>query len=143
VFEIVHETDIRASAETIFGILHDMARYPEWNPWHERGEGRLAAGEVVRFTARVGRRALVVDHRILDVTPAEMLRWCDLGWFTRLAYGETTHRLERRGDHVRHRVQLRITGPLAWLVRRTVGRGIARGIAAEVDALKARAEARS
>jgi uncharacterized protein YndB with AHSA1/START domain len=140
---IIRETDIFAGAETVFDIISDIAQYPQWNPWNVRGEGTVAPGAVVRITARFGSRQLVVDHRILDFEPHRVFRWGDLGWFTRLAYGETVHQLEPRGDHVRHRVELRITGPLSWLVALLPLKPlIERGLSAETLALKARAEAR-
>jgi hypothetical protein len=140
-FTIVRQTEIRARAATVYGIIADIARYRDWNPWNVRGEGTVAAGAIVRITNRMGRRELRVDHRVLDLVPDQLFRWGDLGWFTWLAYGETVHLLEEHGDHVRHRVELSISGPMAWFVRLQLRPLLERGLTAETVALKARAEA--
>jgi hypothetical protein len=140
-FRVVHEVDIAAPAATVFDIITDIARYPEWNPWNVRGEGVVAEGAVVRATARIGKREMVVAHRILDLKRDEIFRWCDLGWFTVLVYGETAHHLQARGDQVRYRAELTITGPLAWLVKLWLGARLERGLLDETLALKAHAEA--
>jgi hypothetical protein len=142
VFKIVRETDIFAGAETIFDIISDIAKYAQWNPWNVRGEGTVVEGAVVRVTARLGRREMIVDHKVLDVKPFSTFRWGDLGWFTRLAYGETVHHLTPCGDHVRYRVELSIRGPMSWFVNLQMRPMLERGLDAESAALKARAEAR-
>jgi hypothetical protein len=68
--------------------------------------------------------------------------WCDLGWFTKLAYGERGRYIRRQGDAVHYRVELNITGPLAWLVKWQMEPTLKQGIEAETLALKQRAEAR-
>lgn len=39
-----------ASVEQSWSVLTDFSRYPDWNPYLPRVEGKLAVGEVVSFT---------------------------------------------------------------------------------------------
>jgi uncharacterized protein YndB with AHSA1/START domain len=135
------EVDIDAPPAAVFAVMLDLARYAEWNPWIVRARGEMRAGAVVEVTARMGRRDLDVEHRVLHVEPDRELRWCDLGWFTRVAYGERARVLERRGPGTRYRCELAVTGVGAALVRALYGRALADGLAAETRALKARVEA--
>ena len=43
------ETTISASPQTIWDILTDGGDYPAWDPGMDRVEGRIAAGETVKF----------------------------------------------------------------------------------------------
>jgi hypothetical protein len=141
-FKVACETLIRARPETVYGLLADVARYSEWNPWNIRGEGTAAPGQVITITAKLGKREMKVNHRILVMEPNQRFVWCDLGWFTMLAYGERARYLSRNGDGVHYRVELTITGPLAWLVKWQMLRALETGMQAETDALKRVAEAR-
>ena len=44
------ELMLPASAEKSWNALSDFARYPDWNPYLPRVEGKFAAGESVSFT---------------------------------------------------------------------------------------------
>jgi hypothetical protein len=92
-------------------------------------------------TVRLGPGRLTLDHRILTTRPGEEFRWCDLGWFTRLAYGERARFLSPSGGGTRYRVELSITGVASRLVGVTLGRDLTAKMRAETLALKQRAEA--
>ena len=142
-FKLACETVIRAAPTTVYDILADLPRYGEWNPFNIRGVGVAAPGKTVRITARLGKREMTVSHKILVMEPGAAFVWGDLGWFTKFAYGERARYIERGEDGVvRYRVELSITGPLAWLVKWQMSPLLLGGIQAETDALKLRAEAR-
>ena len=134
------EIQIDAPPGAVFAVMVDLARYEEWNPWIVRGRGEVRAGAVVDVTARMGWRDLAVKHRVLRVEPDRELRWCDLGWFTRVAYGERGRLLEPHAGGTRYRCELSVTGIGAALVRGMYGRALAEGLEAETQALKARVE---
>jgi hypothetical protein len=140
-FKLACETVIRAKPETVYGILSDLPRYAEWNPFNIRGAGVAAPGNTVRITARLGKREMTVSHKILVMERNAAFVWCDLGWFTKFAYGERARYLHDEGGSVRYRVELSITGPLAWLVKWQMAPLLQGGMQAETDALKKRAEA--
>ena len=134
------EIQIDTPPGAVFGVMVDLARYAEWNPWLVSARGEVRTGAVVDVTARMGRREMQVAHEILEVEPDRALRWCDLGWFTRIAYGERARVLEEHAGGTRYRCELSVTGVGAALVGPLYGRALADGLAAETRALKARAE---
>ena len=136
------ETRIAAAPETVFAIITDVGRYDEWNPWNVRGEGTAVAGATIGITALVGKREMQVKHKILELRPCERFVWCDVGLATHFYYSERARSLHRDGDGVRYRVELTTTGPLAWLVKLSMGRSLHASMLAEMEALKRRAEAR-
>jgi hypothetical protein len=133
---------IDAPPAVVYDVIADLGSYDQWNPWIIRASGRAEEGKVIRVTARLGSRRMKVQHRILIARPGEAFRWCDLGWFTRLGYGERDRTLEPRngGQATGYRVELSITGVGTRLVQALFGRGLADGLRAETEALKARAE---
>lgn len=139
---IVEETTIRARPDDVFRVMTDFDGYADWNPWIVKARGTAKEGEIVTIRIKLGRRPMRVRHRILTVVPGVELRWCDLGWFTAIAYGERTRRLEPlpAGDGVAYRAELTIRG-VGWrLVRALHGRALAEGMKAETAALKQRVE---
>ncbi len=74
--ELYTEVVIRAAAETVWGVLTDFARYPEWNPFIFSIEGKLAAGE--RLTVRfAGGELKSVTFRptVLYTEESREVRW--------------------------------------------------------------------
>jgi uncharacterized protein YndB with AHSA1/START domain len=140
----LYTADVRIDAPpaAVFAVIVDFERYAEWNPWIVSARGEAAADAVVDVTARMGRRDMRVKHRVLRVERDREFRWCDLGWFTRIAYGERGRVLEPDGDGTRYRCELSVTGVGAALVRGLYGRALEGGLAAETQALKARVERR-
>jgi hypothetical protein len=139
---LVEETTIRARPDDVFRVMTDFDRYAEWNPWIVKARGTAKEGEIVTIRIKLGGRSpMRVRHRILTIVPGAELRWCDLGWFTAIAYGERTRRVEPLADGgVTYRAELTIRG-IGWrLVRALHGRALAEGMKAETDALKRRAE---
>jgi hypothetical protein len=141
---LVEETTIRARPDAVFRVMTDFDRYAEWNPWIIKARGTAKEGEIVTIRIKLGGgRPMRVRHRILSILPGVELRWCDLGWFTAIAYGERTRRIDPLpgGDGVAYRAELTIRG-IGWrLVRALHGRALAEGMKAETSALKLRAEA--
>jgi uncharacterized protein YndB with AHSA1/START domain len=42
--ELNSEIEIKASPETVWNLLTDVSRFPEWNPFIRRLRGKLEAG---------------------------------------------------------------------------------------------------
>jgi uncharacterized protein YndB with AHSA1/START domain len=64
-------TTINASPETVWKIITDAARYPEWDPAMDRIEGRLALGETVKFYTKLSTQAFPV--KVTAVIPVRKL----------------------------------------------------------------------
>jgi uncharacterized protein YndB with AHSA1/START domain len=139
--QLSEQVVIDAPPEKVFDVIADFGRYAQWNPWVCEAAGEAREGEIVRVKARLGSTTARVRHRVLTSRRAAEFRWCDLGWFTALAYGERARFIEPApGGGARYRVELRITGVAARLVQALYGRALASGLKAETDALKQRAE---
>lgn len=144
-YKICAETRIAATAKTVYGIIADLPNYEKWNPWNLSCEG--SEGSVVKegaiFTVNVqlnGKR-MIVQHKILKMQPYEKFVWCDLGWFTRFAYGERSRTIRDAGNgQVDCCVELSISGPLSWVAYRLYGESIRKGMAMELEGLKKYAE---
>ena len=66
-------TTIDAPADRVWGVLTDIAHWPEWNPSVVRVEGRVALGSrVFVFTKRSPERAFAVKVARLDA-PVRMV----------------------------------------------------------------------
>lgn len=89
-------TTIRARPETIWAVLTDAARYPEWNSTVSKVEGRIAAGEKVTVHATISPgRAFPLSVSTFDA-PRTMV-WTG-GMPLGLFKGERTFSLTPNGD---------------------------------------------
>ena len=102
--------------------------------------GAAEPGATVTVWTRLAGKVQPFVHRILTVDEPREFRWCDVGWMTRLAYGERTRVLSAAAEGTRYHVEVTVTGPLAWVAGWLYGPAIADGIRAEGDALQRRAE---
>jgi hypothetical protein len=67
---------IGASADTVWDVLTDFVRYPEWNPSLPSISGELRPGSTVSMTlAMPGRPSPKVKARLDDVEPGRRLTW--------------------------------------------------------------------
>lgn len=67
---------IRAPADTVWDVLTDFARYPEWNPSLPLISGELRPGSTVSMTlAMPGKPSPKVKARLRDVEPGRRLTW--------------------------------------------------------------------
>ncbi len=83
------EIEIAASPDVVHSVLRDGERYPEWNPYLERIDGTIAAGEEIVAHGRLANGdAMPMPVRVLEDGPAGM-RW----------EGGAPDRRQFRGDH--------------------------------------------
>lgn len=74
--DVATELTIAASVEKVWGILTDVERYPQWNPYIRELRGTLAPGERIDFRfSLLGRITVPADARVLAVVPGRELRW--------------------------------------------------------------------
>ena len=138
---IQEQTIVNASPETVFNIITDLGRYEEWNPWIVKASGTVEEGRLIKVKAKMGDRIISVQHRILISKPNIEFRWCDVGWFTKFAYGERSRFMKSLANGgVEYRVDLTVTGFLWWFVKLVYGKSMEAGLKAETNALKERAE---
>ncbi len=74
--ELYTEIEIYAPAERVWGILTDLARFPEWNPFIRQAVGDLAVGEQLELHLQPsGAKPMLFRPTVLKVQPNRELRW--------------------------------------------------------------------
>lgn len=136
------QIDIHATPERIWQVLTDFASYPEWNPFIQQIEGVVAVGEKLRIRVQPpGQSAMRFTPRLLDVKPAQSLRWLGHLLMPGLLDGEHhfgLHPQDHRTTRLVHSESF--TGLLVCMMRSKLEH-TQRGFEAMNHTLKARAEA--
>jgi hypothetical protein len=110
---------IRATPDTIWSILTDAAKYPDWNPTVTKVDGRIAIGE------RVTLHVTISPGRAFPVRVASMKRPTSMVWRGGMPLGLFTgERTFTLGPQVNGTVEFTMretfTGLLAPLISRTL-----------------------
>ena len=131
---------IDAPPATVWEILTDGKRYPEWDPGVERVEGRIASGESIRvFTKLSPGRAFPV--RVTEFLPAQRMTWTG-GMPCGLFRGVRTFVLTPRADGgTEFSTREEFSGPLLPIIGRTIP-DLTPSFEQFASGLKARAEQR-
>ncbi len=138
---IQEQTIVNASSDTVFNVITELETYKEWNPWIVEASGIPDEGQLIEVKVKMGAKIISAQHRILVSKPNIEFRWCDVGWFTRLAYGERARFIKPLANGgVEYRVDLTVTGFLWWFVKLVYGKSMESGLKTETNALKERAE---
>ena len=73
---IEHRIGVAASAETVWDIIADLERWPEWNDLHIEVTGKIAIGGALNLTEAVpGETPKAVTVTVPDWTPEQQLVW--------------------------------------------------------------------
>lgn len=140
--ELRHEIEIDAPPETVWAVLADTARYPEWNPFIRRLSGELREG--ARLEAEIappGGRAMTFKPTVLAAEPARELRWLGRLLLPGLFDGEHAFRIEPvAGGRTRFTQTERFSGILVRPLRKSLAKTQA-GFEQMNEALKRRVEA--
>ena len=131
-------TNINASADKIWQILTDGSRYPEWDPWAIRIEGKIAAGEKITAYSKLSpNRAFPV--KITTFEPGRQMVWSG-GMPLGLFKGVREFILSPKADGtVDFTVREAFSGPLLALMGRSLP-DMTQPFQDFVNGLKARAE---
>ncbi len=117
---VAHAIDIPASPATVWQVLAQTDRYPEWNPFMTIS-GRLAVGERVTVTIRPGRRTMTFRPTVLAVEDGTLVRWRGTAGVRGIFDGEHELRLEPGPDGGTRFVQREaFSGLLVPLLRRVL-----------------------
>ena len=141
--ELYTEIDVAASAEKVWSILTDFARYAQWNPFIRSVEGIVEVGQwlTVGIEAPDGRR-LRLRPTVVTVRPRE-----EFGWIARLVVpglldGEHVFRIQAlSGTRVTFIQRETFTGVLVPFLWPVLKRRLRAGFEAMNAALRERAEA--
>ena len=128
---------IGASQQSVWAVLSDLDRWPEWESGVTAVQGHLARGEKVSLTAAVNPgRAFRVKVAELEEPQRIVLRGgMPFGLFT----GERTYTLESEGAATRFRMREHYTGPIAGAIFKSIP-DLSGSFQQFADGLKAKAE---
>lgn len=139
---ITETLDVAAPAATVWTVITDLARYPEWNPFVVACRSTLEPGSPIDMRVRVlpfvaqPQRETIFEHepgRLLSYGLAPM----PLGALA----SRRSHAVESVApERARYVSDFRLDGWLAPVVQGLFGRRLAAGFAAMSAAIKTRAE---
>jgi hypothetical protein len=140
--ELNSEIEIKASPETVWNLLTDISRFPEWNPFIRRLRGNLEAGQkLVVFIQPSGTRGMEFNPVVLKVEPNRELRWLGRFVFPGLFDGEHIFQIEPLGNgRVRFRQREIFSGVLVPLLKNSLETDTRRGFNEMNQKLKELAE---
>ena len=139
---LVHSIDIDARPERVWQVLTDLPRYPEWNPFILRAEGRVQVGDGLTLRMRpVGGRAATLRPTVVDATEPTRLRWKGRLIVPKILDADHEFRIEALPDGRSRLTQdEHFSGLLVPIMARSLDRGTLPAFAAMNAALKERAE---
>jgi hypothetical protein len=134
-------SEIDAPAATVWGVVHDVARYPEWNPFVRRLTGDVRDGGRIDVTVQApGRKPITFKARVMRLDPGRELRWKGQWFLPGLFDGEHALTVEALGpSRARFRTWEHVTGLLLPLLGKAMRQSQA-GFDQFAVAVKARAE---
>lgn len=140
--ELHTEIEIAAPAEVVWGILTDLDRYPEWNPFIVSSEGTAAVGEkLVNRMEPPGGRAMDFRPTVTEVEPNAVFEWLGRLGLPRIFDGRHRFELEAGPTGTRFVQSEQLDGLLVRPLRKSLDTHTLAGFEALNAALKDRAEA--
>ncbi len=144
--EVRAEIDIDAPPAAVWAVLVDLPRYPEWNPFTPKVEGRPEVGTdvVLHVAMKPGKPLLRQVERVTAAEPERELSWGTEMMAGYLLRAERKQYVEARpGGGARYVTYDTFEGPLVPLVMALYRAHIQRGFDETARALKRRAEERA
>lgn len=135
------EIIINASVKTVWEVLTDFPRYPEWNPFLQSIEGELARGKKLKTTMFNGDKKFVFKPVVKSVVPYQSFSWLGSLGVKGLFDGQHFFHLEEIGPS-----QVKLThgeyfsGILSGIILKKIGNDTRTNFVRMNQALKRRAE---
>ncbi len=73
--ELRTEIEIQATPDTVWQVLTDLDKYPEWNPFIHHAIGMAQVGKKVDITFKSGSKEMMLHCTVVKVEPNKELRW--------------------------------------------------------------------
>ncbi len=140
--ELHSEIEIQATDETVWQILTDFSRFPQWNPFIRRAVGEPKTGAKLQvYIQPSGASGMTFRPTVLKAEPKRELRWLGQLLIPGLFDGEHILTIEPLTENCVRFTQREIfTGILVPLLARGLDTDTRRGFEEMNRALKARAE---
>jgi len=142
--QLLTEIDIEASPEVVWGILTDLERYADWNPFIVSSSGNVKVGE--RLTNRLqppGGKAITFRPTITVVESGHVFEWLGRLGFPGIFDGRHRFQLEATSNGTRLVHSEHLGGVLVPFMRKSLDTQTLQGFEAMNGALKKRAEDRA
>ncbi len=111
-------TTIHESPEKVWAILTDVAAWPQWDPFCDKIEGRVALGEKIKaFTKLSPGRAFPV--KVTELIPHQKMTWSG-GMPLGLFKGERTFTLTPQGGKTEFTLHEVFSGPMLALIGKSI-----------------------
>ncbi len=129
------EAHIDASAGTVWRVLSEIGRWPEWNSSISRMrlDGPVEVGTSFYWSSG----ATKIASRLEEIEPPRRIAWSGKTMGIRAVH---VYRLEEEGSGTRILTEESFEGLAAWVLRRTLKRTLDKDLADGLAALKAEAE---
>jgi len=132
---------INASAQAVWQVLTDFARYPQWNTFIVSVEGRLVVGSRLKNSMVINGKTQVFSPRVLEAEPNRKLIWLGSLWFRGVFDGRHEFIIEPIGQNQVRLVQQEFfSGVLVGPILKMIGKitldnfeKMNRGIKAEAE----------
>ena len=83
-FRIEHRIGVAAPADTIWELLADVERWPQWNPLYTQASGKLGIGAALKLREEVpGRPPRQLSPVVVDWEPRAQILWRENGVMAR------------------------------------------------------------
>ena len=83
-FRIEHRIGVAAPAETIWELLQDVERWPQWNPLYTQASGKLGIGAALRLHESLpGKPPRQLSPVVVDWEPRAQILWRESGVLAR------------------------------------------------------------
>ena len=135
------EIIINASAEKVWSILTDFAKFSEWNPFILSIEGKSETGAPLKVVLKNGKGTSVFTPRVLVAEKNKTFEWLGSLPIPGLFNGQHKFYIEKISDNqVKFIHSEQFSGLLAGLLMKMIGEETRKGFVAMNEALKKRAE---
>lgn len=139
---IEHRVGVQAPPEVIWGVIHDLAQWEQWNPLYPKAAGVIRIGATLDLTVALpGRAPQQIKPVVLEWVPGEQLHW-RASMMGGLIKTVRFFEIEQLGDEscIVSNGEI-IGGLLGPATGKRMGNAVYRGFREMDEALKARAEA--
>lgn len=142
VFQIHHDIEVQASADTVWSVLTDFERYGEWNPFVVWARCSLTPGEPIEMKVRLIGPAQPQVEIIDTVQPGEGFAYCMKPFPLGALSSRRSHRIVPLGEgRCCYESRFELRGWMMPVVRGLMKSAMQRGFAGMSEGVRQRAEA--